>query len=87
MEKIILGLQQISHLAEGASDGLKMSQAIEATRLAIQKIGSNGNSILQELDKELGIWRSKYEVILKEPVGRQGMARHAEHWVEKLKNV
>ena len=43
--------------------------------------------LLKELDTELSIWQSKLEVILKEPVGKKGMAKHARFWAEKLRAI
>ncbi len=43
--------------------------------------------LLEELDTELSIWQSKLAVILKEPVGKKGMAKHARFWAEKLRTI
>lgn len=37
------------------------------------------------LDVELSIWQSKLSVILNEPAGRKGLAKHARFWAEKLR--
>ena len=42
---------------------------------------------LGQLETELSVWQSKLEVILKETVGRQGMAKHASFWAEKLRQL
>ncbi len=78
---IIKSLEEIAKLAKSSTDLEKTSAAIQIAREWAKK------SKLDQLDAELSTWQSKLEVIFKEPVGRQGMTKHAQHWAEKLKRI
>ena len=78
MDKISSGLEEIERLAKSSKEASQINQAIQAVRdLRPEK----------ELDRELAVWQSKLDVILKEPIGREGMAKHARYWAEKVKNA
>ena len=83
MSEIIEHLEKIAKLAERSAD---VGQAESVIRQARTWIGKSGNDpLLQSLSLELLTWESKIGVIFREPAGRQGMAKHCRHWVEKLK--
>ena len=85
MEKTVKELEQLAHLLKNSNDEKAIREAIQSLR---DRVGAIHELPLRnELDHELEIWQSKLAVILEEPVGRQGMAKHAEYWIEKLKNV
>ena len=85
MEGLIQGLERLAHLVKSSKDEKVIREAIQLLR---DRVGAIHELPLRnELDHELEIWQSKLAVILEEPVGRQGMAKHAEYWIEKLKNV
>ena len=78
MDKISSGLEEIARLAKSSKEAAQINQAIQAVRdLRPGK----------ELGQELAVWQSKLDVILKEPIGREGMAKHARYWAEKVKNA
>ena len=82
--------QYISDLFNDEDEALrKTEQAIKATRTAVENFKKTAKpelaALLEKLENELRTWQSKVSVILREPVGRQGMAKHAEHWIEQLK--
>ena len=81
MNPIAAHLEQIAHLAKDASAAQKLSETIQATRKLAQ------DSQMTQLENELSAWQSKLAVILKEPVGRQGMAKHALYWAEKIRSL
>lgn len=83
MKNIIVSLETIANTVEKDADALKTEQAIKLARNHIKNISSD--PLLKELDLELSVWQSKLAVILKEPAGKAGMAKHARHWIEKLK--
>ncbi len=84
MKEIIQSLEKISKLAAAqAADVKELEKAISAARDAIKK--NEKDSRLETLDGELSIWQSKLSVIVKEPIGRQGISKHCLHWVGKLK--
>ena len=78
-------LEQIARSAKSAKDAAELGKAIAAARDLLKS--SNGTAPLQALDSELSVWQTKLPVIFKEPIGRQGMAKHALHWIEELKRV
>ena len=84
MKEIIEGLENIAHAADKGSDLQKTLQEIKGLRV---RVGARHAVPLPQLDQELAVWESKIEVIWKEPAGRQGIAKHARHWVEKLKHA
>lgn len=88
LKPIIEHLENISRLVKSSSDTKKISEAISLANAAVQKSKSgisNGQlAMLGQLETELSTWQSKLDIILKEPVGRQGMTKHAQHWAEKL---
>lgn len=85
-EKILKNLEQI---AKAAKTGPGEKDALEAIRSARETIKTSGAGIeaLQELDRELSVWQSKLSVIWSEPLGRQGIAKHATYWEEKLRSL
>ena len=82
--RLVSSLEEIARLARGLGEAGQIDRAIKTTRGLIQETGNSAVS-LEKLDRELSIWESKLAVILKEPAGRQGMAKHALYWAEKLK--
>ena len=80
-KQIIANLEQIAYLAKEASSADKLSEVIQTTKKLAQDLK------LDQLSGELATWESKLSVILKEPVGRQGMAKHAAFWADKLRNT
>jgi hypothetical protein len=80
MKQILLALETIEKTAK-SGDAAKLTQALEAAR---QALSGDKDPRSMQLDEELGIWQKKLSVILKEPIGREGMAKHAKHWVEIL---
>ena len=103
VQKISTSLETIAKSVDQGSDLSKMQEAIKTTRdlivgatlVVAQKNGrvqdpplqENTRNLLKELDKELSIWQSKLSVILNEPVGKKGMAKHARFWAEKLRAI
>ena len=94
MKSIVVSLEALAAAVDKNSDLSKTEEAIKATRSLIKGfVGAGlprptqdaGTAPLHELDAELSIWQSKLAVILKEPVGKKGMAKHARYWAEKLK--
>ena len=79
-EKISQALEDIARAAKSTGDDSKIKQAITAAKNLV-----SGQASLQQLESELSTWQSKLSVILKEPVGRQGLAKHAGYWAEKLR--
>lgn len=47
------------------------------------RAGAHKRALLEKLESELSIWQSKLGILLKEPAGRQGMAKHAQYWIKK----
>ena len=82
MTSVVSNLEEIARLARGSADLEKIGEAIKKARAAIK---DEETPSLRELGHELEIWQSKLSVILKEPIGRQGMVKHVRFWVEKLK--
>ena len=76
MDKIRSGLEEIARLVKSSGEASQIHEAIQAVRNL--RPG-------KELDQELAVWQSKLDVILKEPIGREGMAKHARYWAEKIK--
>ena len=72
-------LETLARLTEGAGDETKINAAIKEL-LALTK----GKSSLNRLEDELKIWQGKLAVILKEPMGRKGMAKHARYWMSVI---
>ena len=86
MQKIISGLEELAHSIKRGSDLQKSKDAIESVRKLI-KDSKEKTSGLQQLDQELSVWQSKLPAIFKEPVGREGMSKHALFWAEQLRNA
>ncbi len=91
MKNITPELENIAKSVKVSSDVSKTEQAIQATRTAIENYKKTAKpeqaALLEKLENELKTWQTKLSVILREPVGRQGMAKHAEHWIEQLKKA
>ena len=95
MQKISASLEAV---ADSIDKGLALLKVEEAVRAARDLVGAalvvakkNGQAqglpLLEELEKELSVWQSKLSVILNEPIGKKGMAKHARFWVEKLRAI
>ena len=80
MKEIIQSLEQIEKTVRGADAG-KTEAAIQSARKALAASKQQG---LEHLGEELSTWQKKLNVILKEPAGRQGMAKHVRYWIEGL---
>jgi hypothetical protein len=91
MKDIVLSLEHLAKLTKTTAETGKVKDAIGVTKLALQKSKSgisNGElEALNQLETELETWQSKLAVILREPVGRQGMIKHIEHWATRLKGI
>lgn len=91
MKEILQALDQLSRSAKSDKEAVNPSAAVKELRKHIRegkpKAPSELHAMLSQLDEELAVWESKIDVILKEPVGRQGMARHAAHWAERLSGI
>ena len=87
MTSICSSLEEIAREVKNGQDVPKVHAAIESARRQIAGAGAIHESPLQRLDQELSTWLSRLPVILKEPAGRQGMAKHARFWVEELKKL
>ena len=92
MNRVIASLEEIARLAKTAREPAEMEKALEAARGAIQLLKDEisrppkSSGLEMTLDQELSTWQSKLAVIWKESVGREGMARHAKYWVDKLRH-
>ncbi|HTL70072.1 MAG TPA: hypothetical protein VL404_02155 [Candidatus Eisenbacteria bacterium] len=64
-----------------------LDSAIAEVRAARPSAPAEASEPLSRLETELAIWKAKLPVIFKEPVGRQGMAKHARHWIEELEKL
>ena len=90
MKKITDKLEEIAHSAKNPSEQAKTVEALKTLRTLVKdpkETGAAPKELLGKLDGELEVWQMKLAVILKEPVGREGMARHAKHWVEELRKI
>ena len=86
-QELIEALEKVAHLAR--MEPAKTGEAIEMTKALIRDLKGKTHHIpeasLSQLEQELSTWQAKLGVILKEPVGREGMAKHAHHWIEELR--
>ena len=81
MQKVSASLETIADLVEQTSDLSKIQVAIQMAKTLAKEAS------LQQLETELNTWQSKLSVILNEPAGKKGMAKHARFWAEKLKTI
>lgn len=72
-------LETLARSVEGAADEAKISAEIKEV-LVLTK----GNPQAAHLEEELKVWQTKLSVIIKEPIGRKGLAKHARFWAERL---
>lgn len=90
-EKLLGSLEKLAHTAKTSSDAAGFEKAVKETRELIKQslsgAGDAAKKLLSQLDSELDVWQKKITVIVKEPLGRQGMAKHAHHWAEILKKA
>ncbi|MGH7197533.1 MAG: hypothetical protein ACREH5_02170 [Candidatus Omnitrophota bacterium] len=87
-QELIDALEKVAHLARTAEPA-KTGEAIEIAKTFIKNLKGKSHHVpeasLSQLEQELSTWQAKLGVILKEPVGREGMAKHAHHWMEELR--
>jgi hypothetical protein len=85
--RVVSALEAIAHAAS-SPDASKTAPAVESAIVEVRAARAAAPEPvagpLGRLEDELVIWKAKLPVILKEPVGRQGMSRHARHWIEEL---
>ena len=82
MNEIIGALETIEKALKAGNNPSAVQSAIREAR---NRTNSSKDEQLQQLSAELLTWESKFPVIWREPAGRQGMAKHAGHWIGKLK--
>jgi len=86
-QELIAALEKVAHLAR--TEPAKTGAALEMASGLIKELKGKSHHIPEEslgrLEQEVFTWQSKLGVILKEPVGREGMAKHAHHWIEELR--
>ena len=89
LREISESLEKVARSVKDAPDPSRTGQAIQNARVLIGAYfaGRGRVASLEKLDSELGIWESKLAVILREPAGRQGIAKHVNHWVEELRKL
>ena len=89
IHKITESLEEIAKSVKSSSDPKKIEEAIRTTRSLLKNFAATNGHLqkIQQLDQELTTWQSKLAIILKEPIGRQGMAKHAQFWVEELRKA
>lgn len=80
MNALIQNLEMISKQTAGAAQAKEILSTIGAAKKAAHDLKQD------QLLAELTTWENKIDVILKEPAGRRGMAKHAQFWAEKIKN-
>ena len=87
IHKITDALEAIARAVKDPQNAAKTEEAIKTTRDLIKHSKENENldASLKQLDSELATWQSKLPVILKEPVGKEGMVKHIQYWIVKLK--
>ena len=88
MNKVISGLEKVVKACRGgmtAEAERALKEALAAAREKKTDSLSGTSQKIDALEKELETWLSKFSVIFAEPIGRSGMAKHAEHWIETLK--
>ena len=78
-------LQALETIERSVGSGNDAARAQAAIRTARAKTASSSDALLKQLAAELLTWESKFPVIWHESDGRRGMAKHAKHWMEKLK--
>lgn len=78
MKELIESLKKIEKLIKSTTDEAKILPAIG------EAIASAKKEKQTQLESELSIWQGKATTILKDMAGRQGMAKHCGHWIEKL---
>ena len=85
--KVISSLEELA-AAVKKGEPVKVRQALLAAGSAVReaKPQASGEKAvpLDQLEKELSVWAAKIDVILKESPGREGMAKHAFYWIERL---
>lgn len=88
MGKISHGLETIAKAVKSTGQESLVSEAIDSTLTLVAEERSQATAErktdLEKLENELLVWRSKLGFLLKEPAGRQGIAKHAQYWVETL---
>ena len=86
MKDIVTALEEIEKSAK-SGDRIKIEKAIQSARSSVTAMHPGGEwpGWAEQLENELCVWQSKLGVILKEQAGREGMVKHARHWVGKLK--
>ena len=82
MKEILDSLEKIERAARG--DASQVEPAILSAR---KSLSGTKDGKLKQLDEELSVWQKKLNVILKEPVGREGISKHARHWMEELRKM
>ena len=89
IQKITDALEAIARSVKNSQGTAKTEEAIKMTRDLIKhsKENESFDASLRPLDSKPPTWESKLPVILKEPVARQGMAKHANFWAEKLRGA
>ena len=87
IQDIIALLEEIEKSAKGPADASKIKKDIQSAKAKLAAAGGEHVLPLRRLNEELSVWQEKIDVILKERAGREGMAKHAKHWIEELRKM
>ena len=90
MKEILEALETIEKSVNAGKDPSGVQAAIQSARKSLagaMTVGARHAAPLHQLDDELSVWQTKLNVILKERIGREGIAKHARHWVEELRRL
>jgi hypothetical protein len=86
-EELIGALAHLAHVAR--TEPAKAGEAIAEAQKFVKDLKGESHHLspeqLAQLEQELATWQAKLGIILKEAVGREGMAKHAHHWIEELR--
>jgi len=85
LQDVCKGLDHLARLVENSSETSEIQKAIQGLLKILASEPSTSES-LKKLENELKIWQEKLPVILMEPIGRKGMAKHARFWASQLEN-
>lgn len=86
MRELAEALEQIARAARGPADRDAVLKAVRRSKTISGSVHVQ-TELLKQLIDELSVWEKKLDAILGEPVGRQGMAKHAAFWAERLRKM
>lgn len=86
MRELADSLEQVARAARGPAEKDVVLKAVRKSKSIMSALHVR-TEMLKQLIDELAVWEKKVDAILSDPAGRQGMAKHAAFWADRVRKM